>query len=297
MTMALASERCLDIVEYNEEEPEPPLPLDSDATAEDKREYNRCMTEYRNDWKSYRSRVGKAGCLINQNLTPEAESYVKDTVDTAEMWEILKTRLDSKGNLVLQRAIRKEFHEIQHDGKESIEEYIRKLREFQRALEGTGDHIQDEAIMSKILVTLPPAWDTKISAIEDDETLTLEKLEKILRNFQSKLSSRKTEDVALATRGKGGYRGRGGRGGRGRGGYQGNKVTDGRVTKDIECWYCLEKGHYQASCPLRQKAKERKEAAMGERANTVTKSEDVSKDGEEEMSFMVKHYYEDPDDD
>ena len=292
MTMALASERCLDIVENNEDVPEQPLPLEANASAADRREFTKAMSDYRTEWQSYRARAGKAGWLINQTLTPESETYVKDTVDPAEMWEILKDRMDSKGNPVLQRAIRKEFHEIKHDGKESIEEYIRKLRELQRALEGTADHIQDEAIMSKILVTLPPAWDTKISAIEDDETLTLDKLEKILRNFQTKLSSRKTEDVALATRGRGGYRGRGGRGGRGRGGYQGNKVAEGRVTKDAECWYCLEKGHYQASCPLRQKAKERKEAAMGERANAVSKKEDVSKVEEVEMSFMVKHYYE-----
>jgi hypothetical protein len=129
-------------------------------------------------------------------------------------------------------------------------------------------------LMSKILVTLPPSWDTKISAIEDDETMTLERLERTLRNFQNKLSSQKTDDIALAKRGRGGYRGRGRGGyrgrGRGRGGYQGNdngtKVIARRITKEVECWHCLQKGHYQASCPLKQEREKREKQRRAARA-------------------------------
>src|SRR5205085_7957160 len=105
-------------------------------------------------------------------------------------------------------------HEASHDGKETIDAYIRKLKQCQRALEGMKHSIKDDEIMPKVLVTLSPAWDTKVLAIEDDENLTLDKLERVLRNFQTKLSNRKTSNIALATRGRGSYRGRG-RGGRG----------------------------------------------------------------------------------
>src|SRR5437588_9232803 len=122
--------------------------------------------------------------------------------------------MDSIDNAGLQRSIRKTFQEASHDGKETIDAYIRKLKECQRSLEGTKHSIKDDEIMSKVLVTLPPAWDTKVSAIEDDENLTLDKLERVLRNFQTKLSNRKNSNVALATRGCESYRdkGRGGRG-------------------------------------------------------------------------------------
>src|SRR5437588_6654707 len=149
--------------------------------------------------------------------------------------------------------------------------------------------------MSMVLVTLPPEWDTKVSAIEDDENLTLDKLERVLRNFQMKLSNRKTSNVALATRGRESYRGRG-RGSRG----TNNGVSTRRVVKpNIECWQCLQKGHIQETCPLKiekdKREKERKAArdgGAGDKANAVKKEvEDVSSTVEEvEMSFMVKHY-------
>ena len=295
MTMALQSEGCLEIVEYQEDEPEPPVPLSVGATPEDQRDYARATREYKEEWRSYRNRYGKAGWLINQSLTPESEIHVKDTTDPAEMWDLLKEKMDSKDNAGLQRSIRKTFHEAAHDGKETIDEYIRKLKECQRALEGTKHSIKDDEIMSKILVTLPATWDTKVSAIEDDESLTLDKLERVLRNFQTKLSNRKASNVALAARGRASNRGRG-RGARG----TDRRVSDGRVVKpDIECWHCLQKGHVQATCPLKaekeKREKERKAArdgAAGDKANAVKKEgEDVSSTVEEvEMSFMVKHY-------
>src|SRR5947209_5376171 len=211
------------------------------------------------------------------------------------MWDVLKDKMDSIDNAGLKRSIRKTFHEVSHDGKETIDAYIRKLKECQRALEGTKHSIKDNEIMSKVLVTLPPAWDTKVLAIEDDQNLTLDKLERVLRNLQTKLSNRKTSNVALATRGRGSYRGRG-RGGRG----TNNGVSTGRVVKpNIECWYCLQKGHIQETCSLKieknKREKERKAARDGgarDKVNVVKKEvEDVSSAVEEvEMSFMVKHY-------
>ena len=117
--------------------------------------------------------------------------------------------MDSEDNIVLQRMIGRDFQDIKHDSKEPIEKYIRKLREFQRALEGTLDAINDRAIMAKILLSLLAAWETKIAAIEDDDSLNLDKLERVLRNSQSRFNAAKTHDVALATRGRGGFRGRG----------------------------------------------------------------------------------------
>src|SRR5437660_6965305 len=115
--------------------------------------------------------------------------------------------------------------------------------------------------MSKVLVTLPLPWDTKVSAIEDDENLTLDKLERVLRNFQTKLSNRKTSNVALATRGRGSYRGKG-TGGRG----TNNGVSTGRVVKpNIECWYCLQKGHIQETCPLKIEEDKREKARKAAR--------------------------------
>src|SRR5437588_768218 len=73
-------------------------------------------------------------------------------------WDLLKKKMNSKNNFVLQRTIRRNFQDIKHNGKEPIEEYIKKLQEFQRALKGTPDLINNQAITSKTLLFLPATW-------------------------------------------------------------------------------------------------------------------------------------------
>ena len=96
-----------------------------------------------------------------------------------------------KENLVHQRVIRKQYSDVIHDGKEIIDEYINQLKEFQRALNGTMDPISDDALVNKIITTLPAEWDLKLRIIEDVPDLTLVKLEKVLRSYQITLNARK----------------------------------------------------------------------------------------------------------
>ena len=72
-----------------------------------------------------------------------------------------------------------------------------------------------------------------------------------------------------------------------------NRVSDGRVSKDTECYDCLQKGHIQMSCPLRmEKEKRRKERMKKDKANVTAVKEESSvvASTKKEMSFMVKHY-------
>ena len=66
--------------------------------------------------------------------------------------------------------------------------------------------INDNSLMSKVLLSLLAAWETKITVVEDDKDLTLDKLERILRNYQYRLNAAKVHDVALSTRDRGGPR-------------------------------------------------------------------------------------------
>ena len=137
---------------------------------------------------------------------PEYLYYSYSSQNPVKMWCILQEKLDSKDNVVLRWYFRQDFQDIKHDGKEPIENYIRKLKEFQRALEGMSEAIDDDALMSKILLSLLAAWEIKITVVEDDEDLTLDKLERILRNYQCRLNAAKVHDVALSTRDRGGPR-------------------------------------------------------------------------------------------
>ena len=218
--------------------------------------------------------TGVQTCALPISLTRETEIYLKDTTNPAKMWRILQEKLDSKDNVGLQRSIRRDFQDIKHDGKEPIESDMWKLREFQRALEGTPDAINDDSLMSKILLSLPAAWETKVAAVEDGEDLTLDKLERVLRNYQSRLNAVKSHDVALSTRDRGGARNRGRRFQRNNAkDSSSNRVSDGRVSKDTECYYCLQKGHMQMSCPLRMEKDKANVTAVKEESSVVASTE------------------------
>ena len=210
------------------------------------------------------------------------------------MWRILQEKLDSKDNVGLQRSIRRDFQDIKHDGKEPIESYIWKLREFQRSLDGTPDAINDDSLMSKILLSLPAAWETKVAAVEDNEDSTLNNLERVLRNYQGRLYAVKSYDVALSTLDRRGPRNCGKRFQRDNAkDSSSNRVSDSRVSKDTECNYCLQKGHMQMSCPLRMKKVKRRKERMEQdmaKVTAVKKESSVVASTEIEMSFMVKHY-------
>lgn len=202
--------------------------------------------------------------------------------------------MDTRGNPIHQRAIKKQFCEIVHDGKGSIDGYIAKLKDMQKAMEGTGDEITDVALVTELVTSLPKEWAIKLRVIEDIEDLDLPKLERILRNYQVILDSEKIDNIALATKGRGSTKGKK------KGGKSADKkIKDSKVTKDIECWHCLQKGHYKADCPIRKeiirRSKERKAAKEKEeeeegKANVAGKIEDVSSEDEEEKAFMAKHY-------
>jgi len=66
------------------------------------------------------------------------------------------------------------------------------------------------------------------------------------------------------------------------------------VAKDVECWYCLQKGHFKVDCPIRKEiAKRNKERKDGKKeedtANVAEEAEDISSE-EEEKAFMAKRY-------
>ena len=294
MSLALMAEGCMDIVNGEEEEPEPPEPLTGEVTDEDIKEYKNMEALYRAEYKDYNKREGKAAWMIARTLGEGVDAFIKDTNDPFVMWGNLAAAMDTKGNLVHQRALRKRFSDLVHDGKETIDQYIAKLKEFQRALNGTPDPISDEALVSKIFTTLPKEWDLKIRAIEDNDSLDLPQIEKILRNYQLFLSSTKVENIALAAKGKKPGKGRGKKA---KTKAADKKVTSGRVNKEAECWYCLQKGHFKNDCPTRKevirRSKERKEGKdKGEAANVAEKSGDVCSE-EEEKACMAKRYHYD----
>ena len=286
ITIALMAEGALDIVLGREEEAIEP-DVTRPATEERMKEYKKECEDYDKKIFSHSVRSGKAAWMISQTLGDGVDQYIRNTNDPFVMWGLLKEAMDTRLNPVHQRIIRKQFSDLTHEGKGTIDEYINKLKEYQRALEGTPDPLLDDSLVNKIITTLPKEWDLKLRIIEDDPDLSLSKLEKILRSYQITLDARKIQDIALATKGKSGRK-------------KGSKPVDKKVKggkvkkdkKDIECWHCLGKGHFRDECPIKKelvrRSKERKRVKEEEEEDKANKAEDVSSD--EEKALMAKHY-------
>ena len=71
------------------------------------------------------------------------------------MWIILREAMDTRGNAIHQKEIRAQFSDLKHDSKRTIDEYIAKLKGYQHAMMGTDDSISDQALVNKIMTTLP----------------------------------------------------------------------------------------------------------------------------------------------
>ena len=191
VTIALIAEGTWEIVEGRETQPVATTPLSGTINGAMRKQREKEDDEFVIKLHSFTTRSGKAIWMISQMLEEEIDQHIRDTNSPFNMWKLLRDTMDTRKNPVHQWVIRKQYSDIIHDGKGTIDEYINKLKEFQRALNGTMNPIWDDAQVNKIITMLLAEWDLKLRIIEDDPDLTLVKLEKVLRSYQITLNTRK----------------------------------------------------------------------------------------------------------
>jgi hypothetical protein len=202
MTMRLKAECCLSVIDGRHVPPPAVTPLVPNATPGQTRAYETSLAEYTKKLDDFESAEGSAASAINSTLSPEVESLLKDTTNPRDMWNILREKLNTATSRTLQRSVTHAFNSAKHDGKETVQAYFRRLRDFQRQLAGSEEEISDTQIISKVLNTLPEVYRPKIAAIEDCGDLTIDLLEKALVGWQSSMniSGGSSSSSALTTR-------------------------------------------------------------------------------------------------
>jgi hypothetical protein len=278
MTMRLKAERCLSVVDGRLRAPDPIPDADPAANAAGQRAHETRLAEYSKKLDDFESAEGSAASAINSTLSPEVETLLKDTMDPVEMWSILKEKLNTATSRTLQRSVVHTFNATSHDGKETIQNYLRRLRDLQRQVTGTEEEITDGQILSKVLHSLPEVYRPKIAAIEDRPDLTIDLLESYLVGYQTHLQTTGhlgTTSSTSAFAARGGKRKGFSGGGRGRG------KTPAGISKDVKCWYCLKKGHTQNDCRL-------KKAADRERNDRQKAKKDSEKPSESSSAASAK---------
>ncbi|XP_043710393.1 uncharacterized protein LOC122659335 [Telopea speciosissima] len=84
---------------------------------------------------------------------------------------------------------------------ETIEAYMLRVNEAINAIRGLGEEIKDPVIVKKVLRSLPPRFDSKVSAIEeakDHDTFSMDELHGSLSAFEMRIDRPKATDKTAA---------------------------------------------------------------------------------------------------
>ena len=190
--------------------------------------------------KEHRKKDAKALSHIQQGVSSDIFSRIMGADHAKEAWEILQKEF--QGNLkvknVTLQTLRRDLENLKVSDDESIQNYYTKVTTIVNEMKTFGEEISDSRIVEKILVSLPPKFDSMVSIIEETKDISSMSVQELMGSlkaherrlarhaeksvksaFQSKLNvtPKTNEREPSCNYQRGGDSQRGGRYGRGRG--------------------------------------------------------------------------------
>ncbi|XP_043705467.1 transcription initiation factor TFIID subunit 11-like [Telopea speciosissima] len=108
---------------------------------------------------------------------------------------------DAKIKEAKPQTYRAQFECLKMAEDETIEAYMLRVNEAINAIRGLGEEIKDPMIVKKVLRSLPPRFDSKVSAIEeakDLDTFSMDELHGSLSAFEMRIDRPKATDKTAA---------------------------------------------------------------------------------------------------
>ncbi|XP_043716271.1 uncharacterized protein LOC122664495 [Telopea speciosissima] len=108
---------------------------------------------------------------------------------------------DAKMKEVKLKTHRAQFECLKMTDDETIEAYMLRVNEVVNAIRGLGEEIKDPVIVKKVLRSLPPRFDSKVSSIEeakDLDTFSMDELHGSLSTFKMQIDRPKATDKTTA---------------------------------------------------------------------------------------------------
>lgn len=249
----------LDCLEREVEEIEE-LEEDNGDTAQVKAEKKKKILERK-------SREKKCKSLIVQAISDNQLELIKDCKTPKVIWDTLKNIFEKRG-VAGQLYIRKQLLTLRYTegAGSSMSEHLMRFDRLIRELKGSGAKVEDSDAICHLLLTLPPSFDSVVTAIEtlpggvemDFVRKRLLDVDMKRRNSDSAVQERGSDGVAMASKHK----------------------------RKLKCYQCGKIGHKKAECraPAKEKVNEKKQKSD---VSNLQKANIGVREEKPEVAFVV----------
>ena len=184
-----------------------------------------------------------------------------------EIWDkiVLSYEGDEQVKRVKLQTLRIQYENLRMYNDENVANYFLRVYEIVNCMKNLGEEIKEAIVVEKVLRSLSPKFESKVSAIEEKENLrilTMSQLHGILTAYEMRKGGPSDRrEAAFKASGKGDY-------------YEASHVPEeeeeesnfvrnlqrgaGRFRGKLpfKCFACGRVGHYVAKCPYKDKGKE-----------------------------------------
>ena len=245
MRRLLRSLMAWSIIDEGEEMP-PDAPANAPSTT---------RREHETRQREYIQRTEDAATAIYNACSSDVRPYIDHLDNPADMWRILRERLDTAASSTGRQALYQAFTNLRPVPGKPIGDYFAELLRIRNEIAGTDEAIPDVAFRTHIYNTIPPIFEMTgrimacqpnltaeqlIDALKEDERLRTLRTNHPATTDAYTASTNKSNNALTSTQGRGG--GRGYAHGRGRGGYR-SQEDPGRW-----CTFCETRTHTTAAC-------------------------------------------------
>lgn len=134
----------------------------------------------------------KALNTLQSSLSKKVLAKVLTCTNAKKLWEKFGTIYprDSKVKRAKLQTLKAQFEGLNMKEEENNSEYFQRIDELVNVVQGLGETVLDSDIVDKVLRTLPMAYNTKVSTIEDQENIssvTLDELYGILVAYELRI--------------------------------------------------------------------------------------------------------------
>jgi len=145
----------------------------------------------RTAYNEFRLSSGKGFAMLYYSCHPDIREFINDKIEPAQAWTTLKAKFDNTASRAGRTLILRRFNQLRPKSGVQIQTYISQLLAIRRTLAGTDQAINEEALTSHLISTLPPAFNSCVDIIlHQPGGVTIDSLITMIREAEVTMQNR-----------------------------------------------------------------------------------------------------------